>query len=92
MACSVSVIDGTVTASTSVSVGSNPQVMALNPVTNKLYVANNGDNDGTSGTVTVINAAHQYGHGNGARGGRPDFDFRESGDRIGSTWPTTATF
>ena len=35
-----------------ITVGSNPQAMALNPVTNKVYVANLASND-----VTVIDGA-----------------------------------
>ena len=54
----VSVIDGVTLTYTSVPAGERPNAMALNSVTNKIYVANGCGNDpycGTySGTVTVI--------------------------------------
>ena len=41
-----------------IPVGVNPQAIAVNPVTNKIYVANCGSPCGsTTGTVTVINGA-----------------------------------
>jgi DNA-binding beta-propeller fold protein YncE len=54
----VTVIDGTTLATNTVTVGSNPYGVAVNPITNKIYVANICGNDVTcsssSGTVTVI--------------------------------------
>jgi DNA-binding beta-propeller fold protein YncE len=54
----VTVIDGATLATNTVSVGSNPYGVAVNPITNKIYVANICGNDVTcssySGTVTVI--------------------------------------
>src|SRR5947207_2069563 len=40
------------TVTTTVAVGKNPRAVALNPVTNKIYVANSNSND-----VTVIDGA-----------------------------------
>jgi YVTN family beta-propeller protein len=48
----VTVINGATNATTTVSVGSGPEAMAVNPVTNMIYVLNQD-----SGTVTVINGA-----------------------------------
>ena len=48
----VTVIDGATNATTSVPVGTAPQAVAVNPVTNKIYVANYH-----SGNVTVIDGA-----------------------------------
>src|ERR1035437_8639221 len=54
----VTVIDGATLATNTVSVGSNPYGVAVNPITNKIYVANICGNDVTcssySGKVTVI--------------------------------------
>jgi DNA-binding beta-propeller fold protein YncE len=54
----VTVIDGASLATNTVTVGSNPYGVAVNPITNKIYVANICGNDVTcssySGTVTVI--------------------------------------
>ena len=36
----VTVIDGATNATTTVAVGTNPYAVAVNPVTNKVYVAN----------------------------------------------------
>ena len=49
------------TVTTTVSVGTIPQAVAVNPVTNKIYVANGGSNsvtviDGATGSTTTINA------------------------------------
>ncbi len=49
---SVTVIDGATNATTTLPVGSSPFSVAVNPVTNKIYVANEGGN-----TVTVIDGA-----------------------------------
>ena len=49
---SVTVIDGASNATTTVSVGNSPIAVALNPVTNKIYVA-----DYYSANVTVIDGA-----------------------------------
>jgi YVTN family beta-propeller protein len=46
------VIDGASNAAATVAAGSQPVAVAVNPVTNKAYVANNG-----SGNVTVIDGA-----------------------------------
>jgi hypothetical protein len=46
------VIDGATNATTTVAAGSNPNGVAVNPVTNKIYVPNGG-----TGTVTVIDGA-----------------------------------
>ena len=48
----VTVIDGATNATSTVSAGTSPQAMAVNPVTDKVYVVNTG-----SGTVTVIDGA-----------------------------------
>ncbi len=57
----VTVIDGATLATDTVTVGSNPYGVAVNPITNKIYVANICGNDLTcsshSGTVTVIDGA-----------------------------------
>ena len=45
----VTVIDGATNSTTIVSVGSGPEPVAVNPVTNKIYVGNNASN-----SVTVI--------------------------------------
>jgi DNA-binding beta-propeller fold protein YncE len=54
----VTVIDGATLATNTVTVGSNPYGVAVNPITNQIYVANICGNDVTcssySGTVTVI--------------------------------------
>jgi len=48
----VTVIDGATNNTTTVATGSYPKVLAVNPVTNKIYVANQGNR-----TVTVIDGA-----------------------------------
>ena len=48
----VTVIDGATNAITTLAAGTTPRAVAVNPVTNKIYVANNGSND-----VTVIDGA-----------------------------------
>jgi YVTN family beta-propeller protein len=48
----LTVIDGTTGATSGVTVGSVPQVAAVNPVTNKIYVINVYDN-----TVTIVDGA-----------------------------------
>jgi YVTN family beta-propeller protein len=50
----VTVVDGTATTATSLPTGNFSIAMALNPVTNKLYVVNFQNNNGTPGTVTVL--------------------------------------
>ena len=50
------VIDGTTdTVKTTIPGGKNPFAIALNPVTNRIYVANNGN--GSNATVSVINGS-----------------------------------
>jgi len=49
----VTVIDGATNDTAKVTVGTNPWAVAVNPHTDKVYVANNGSNN-----VTVINAAN----------------------------------
>ena len=49
----VTVIDGATNSTSTVSVGNTPTGMAVNSVTNKIYVTNNG-----SSNVTVIDAAN----------------------------------
>ena len=57
----VTVIDGASNTTSTVAVGSNPAAVAVNPVTNKIYVANTG-----SSNVTVIDGATQHHlHGGG---------------------------
>ena len=57
----MTVIDGaTNTTNTVVAAGSYPYAVAVNPVTNKIYVANQGSNtvtviDGASNTTTTVN-------------------------------------
>lgn len=46
----MTVINGATSATTSVPVGASPSAIAVNPVTNQVYVAG-------SNTVTVINGA-----------------------------------
>ena len=57
----VTVIDGATNDTTTVTVGVNPQAIAVNPVTNQIYVANGCGNDpqclSPNGTVTVIDGA-----------------------------------
>jgi DNA-binding beta-propeller fold protein YncE len=57
----VSVIDGSTLATTSITVGSLPNGVAVNSVTNRIYVANECGNDVScnswSGTVTVLDGA-----------------------------------
>ena len=48
----VTVIDGATNSTTTVTVGTEPVSVAVNPVTNKIYVAN-----GNSANVTVIDGA-----------------------------------
>ncbi|MBP7686428.1 MAG: hypothetical protein KA765_00895, partial [Thermoflexales bacterium] len=48
----VTVIDGATNGTTTVNVGALPSAVAVNPVTNKIYIANSGSN-----TVTVIDGA-----------------------------------
>ena len=48
----MTVIDGTNNSTNTVAAGSSPNAVAVNPVTNKIYVAN-----GTSANVTVITPA-----------------------------------
>ena len=48
----MTVIDGASNTTTTVSAGIGPNALAVNPVTNKIYVANYGSNN-----VTVINGA-----------------------------------
>jgi len=50
VAPTVTVIDGATNGTTNVTVGSSPYAVAVNPVTNKVYVANQ-----SGGNVTVIN-------------------------------------
>ena len=53
----VTVIDGATNNTMTVTVGFYPGVLAVNPVTNQIYVANSCGNDpncGSDGTVTVI--------------------------------------
>lgn len=50
--CAVTIIDGATNVTSAVLAGSGPEAVAVNPVTNKIYVAN-----GDSGTVTVIDGA-----------------------------------
>ena len=45
----MTVIDGATNKTTTVAVGDGPHALAVNPVTNKIYVANGG-----SASVTVI--------------------------------------
>ncbi len=49
----VTVLDGSDNSTQTVTVGQNPYALAVNPVTNRIYVANNG----SSSTVTVIDGA-----------------------------------
>ena len=56
----VTAIDGTTNNPTSVNVGVYPFALAVNSVTNKIYVANNCGDDGncqSTATLTVINGA-----------------------------------
>src|SRR5260370_42555352 len=48
------IIDGLTNSTTTVAAGSNPFALVVNPVTNKIYVANNSC---CNGTVTVIDGA-----------------------------------
>jgi YVTN family beta-propeller protein len=48
---------------TTVSAGTNPRAVAVNAVTNKIYVANEGSNnvtviDGTTNTTTTVSAGN----------------------------------
>ena len=56
----VTVIDGATNSTTTLNVGVHPYAVAVNPVTNKIYVANNCGNDlncRSLSTVTVIDGA-----------------------------------
>ena len=59
----VTVIDGATNLTTSVSVGASPQAIAVNPVTNKIYVANSGGTvtviDGATDTISSVRAGHR---------------------------------
>ena len=55
----MTVIDGATNATTTVAVGTDPLAVAVNPVTNKIYVANDGSNnvtviDGATNTTTTV--------------------------------------
>ena len=58
-------IDGATNATTTVAVGrSFPEAVAVNPVTNKIYVANHGSNnvtviDGATNATTTVDAGTQ---------------------------------
>ena len=53
----VTVIDGaTNTATATVTVGSQPMAIAVNPVTNKIYTASGTVIDGASNSTTALNA------------------------------------
>ena len=45
LAASVTVIDGTNNSTTTVAAGSGPIAVAVNPVTNKIYVANDNSDE-----------------------------------------------
>ncbi len=62
---SVSVIDGSTKAVSSVTVGAVPKAVAINPVSNTIYVANQDD-----GTVSAIDGvtATVVRHGDGGQG------------------------
>src|SRR5438445_13898925 len=51
------VIDGATNATTTVNAGVGPESIAVNPVTNKIYVANAGFYLSNNGSVTVIDGA-----------------------------------
>ncbi len=55
-AATVTVIDGATNSTTTVATGFGPAYIAVNPVTNKIYVTNEG-NGVTPSTVTVIDGA-----------------------------------
>ncbi len=57
-------IDGATNSTTTVSVGSTPYAAAVNPVTNKIYVANRGSNnvtviDGATNTTSTVSVGMQ---------------------------------
>ena len=57
----MTVIDGATNTTTTVAAGSRPDAVAVNPVTNKIYVANSGSNnvtviDGATNTTTTVAA------------------------------------
>src|SRR4029077_3429882 len=55
----VTVIDGTTNLSSTVPVGANPYSLAINPVTNKIYVTNSGGitiMDGATNSTTLVSA------------------------------------
>ena len=57
-------IDGATNATTTVAAGTNPYAVAVNPVTNKIYVANDGSNnvtviDGATNATTTVTAGTQ---------------------------------
>src|SRR5260370_37267375 len=61
LAAHVTVIDGATNTTTTVAVGTGPAALAVNPVTNKVYVANNGGNnvaviDGATNTTSTVGA------------------------------------
>jgi YVTN family beta-propeller protein len=60
----VTVIDGATNVATTVTVGASPSAIAINPVTNKIYVANWGSNsvtviDGANGGTATVTAGMQ---------------------------------
>ncbi len=57
----MTVIDGATNSTTTVSAGTGPVSVAVNPVTNKIYVANSGSNnvtviDGATNSTTTVSA------------------------------------
>ena len=60
----MTVIDGTNNSTATVTAGTSPQAVAVNPVTNKIYVANLSSNnvtviDGSSNTTASVTAGSQ---------------------------------
>ena len=53
----MTVIDGATNNTTTVAVGNDPDAVAVNPNTNKIYVANCGCYGTTAANVTVIDGA-----------------------------------
>jgi len=63
---SVTVIDGATNTTSTIAVGDGAQLIALNPVTNKIYVATNVDShvtiiDGATGTTSTIAVGNVFG-------------------------------
>jgi len=63
---SVTIIDGATNAATTLAVGTNPSAVAVNPVTNQIYITNQGSNnvtvmDGTTDANSMVEVTNPVG-------------------------------